>query len=469
VTRHYVDVGVQQIQTYLVRAQRLKGRRGASSMITKATSRPAVERCLSGLRAPVHDEAGHVDGVVSVLVEDPADVPDVVTRLVGALRTALPAAFLTAGHLVGDDYASAYDLGREDTWEFPAVSPEWVGAQRCDWCNVWPVVARIPSEDGDGKKDSVCRDCHARSAEGRATEVGNKPLAETRLLRELAGPADRDVPTTFDELARLSPYPDDNNHLATVFADGNAVGGLIAGLRRAAAQDPQQALLLRNAPGLIDGATWKSLVAAVRAISGDEPAGYWPVIAHLVGGDDLLTTVPAPYAWPFVRTYLREFADGVTPLARDGLRGSASAGVVFHQSKEPLSVVTDLAHDLLKIAKKEHSGLRAAVSWQSITHEGSAAVHERRSVALNDLAEHADALTHLATVPRSQRHVLARMLREKVDLDGQLRRIRFRQESTEPGEDVPHIALATLAGPFLGDNPVVPLTSALALTRWWST
>lgn len=467
-TRHYVDVGVQQIQTYLVRAQRLKGRRGASSMITKATSPPNVKQYLSGLRATVHDEAGHVDGVVSVLVEDPADVPDVVDRLVGALRAGLPAAFLTASHLVGDNYASAYDRGREGTWEFPAVCAEWVGAQRCDWCNIWPVVARIPSEDGDGRKDSVCLDCHARSEEGRATEVGHKPLAETRLRRELAGAAGRDVPTTFDELARLSPYPDDDNHLATVFADGNAIGGLIAGLRRAAAQDPKQALLLQNAPGLTDGATWTALVAAVRAISGDEPAGHWPVIAHLVGGDDLLATVPAPHAWPFVRTYLREFADGVAPLARDGLRGSASAGVVFHQSKEPLSVVTDLAHDLLKIAKKEHSGLRAAVSWQSITHEGSAAVHERRSVVLDDLAQHADKLTRLAAVPRSQRHVLARMLREKVDLDGQLRRIRVRQESTEPGEDVPHVTLATLAEPFLGDDPAVPLASALALTRWWS-
>ena len=467
-TRHYVDVGVQQIQTYLVRAQRLKGRRGASSMITTATSHHAVEQCLSGLRATVHDEAGHVDGVVSVLVEDPADVPDVVARLVGALRTALPAAFLTAGHLVGDNYASAYDVGRKDRWEFPAVCAEWVGAQRCDWCNVWPVVARIPSEDGGGKKDSVCRDCHARSAEGRATRSGHKPLAETRLLRALDRSVNRDVPTTFDALARLSPNPDDDNHLATVFADGNAVGGLIAALRRAAANDPQQALLLRQAPGLIDGATWTALVAAVRAISGDEPAGHWPVIAHLVGGDDLLATVPAPYAWPFVRTYLREFADGVAPLARDGLRGSASAGVVFHQVKEPLSVVTDLAHDLLTIAKKEHGGRRAAVSWQSITHEGSAAVHERRSVALDDLAEHSDALTRLAAVPQSQRHVLARMLHEKVDLDGQLHRIRIRQESVEPGDDLPQVALATLAESFLGDDPAVPLASALTLTRWWS-
>lgn len=452
-TARYVDVSVQHIQSYLVRAQDLKGRRGASAMITRATTEETVMRTLTGLAVSPNDEAGAVDGVISVRLHEPdAELTTNVTdRLVSHLRSALPAAFIVSTHRDGASYAEAVADGTDEqiTTHLP-VCAEWPAAKRCDWCNIWPAGAWL-----DGSREEVCRDCSLRSdAAGRTQQQGWKPLAETRLRRHLAdrpgtGPP-RELPTDFEQLGNLGPITGEHNHLATVLADGNAIGKLISELRRA--KDTQA---LRGAPRTIDRATWDALTGAVVTIDSTD-ATAWRVVPHLVGGDDLLVSVPAHTAWEFARAYLGIFGTQVSTLARKDLVPSASAAVVFHQIKDPFSVVADLAQDLLKTAKQEHYGGRAAVCWQSITHDGSARLRDRRSITLDGLVDCWDALDRFARVGRSQRHVLARALRESRDIDAQLERVLS-------GDDT----MRSLVEPFRGSGAPIPLAQALGMAEWW--
>ncbi|MGH3905069.1 MAG: Cas10/Cmr2 second palm domain-containing protein [Pseudonocardiaceae bacterium] len=450
-TARYVDVSVQHIQSYLVRAQDLKGRRGASAMITRATKQDTVIRCLAELPVAPNDEAGAVDGVISVRLDEPgAELTTEVTgRLVSHLRSSLPAAFIVSTHRDGASYAEAVagDIDEQIITHLP-VCAEWPAAKRCDWCNIWPAGEWLDGEE-------VCRDCSLRSdAAGRSQQPDWKPLAETRLRRHLAdrpgtGPP-REVPTDFDQLGSLGPITGEHNHLATVLADGNAIGKLISELRRA--KDTQA---LRGAPRTIDDATWTALTGAVVTIDSAE-ATAWRVVPHLVGGDDLLVSVPAHTAWEFVRAYLSIFGTEVSSLARKGLVPSASAAVVFHQVKDPFSVVADLAQDLLKTAKKEHYGGRAAVCWQSITHDGSARLRGRRSITLDGLDGSWDALARFAQVGKSQRHVLARALRDGRDIDAQLDRVLS-------GDD----PMSSLVAPFRAAGAPIPLTQAIGMAEWW--
>ncbi len=457
----YIDVSVQHIQSYLVRAQHLKGRRGASTMITRATHKGAISECLAGLPATLHEEAGAVDGVIAVCLDrpDPDLTTEITDRLVNHLRAELPAAFIVATYRDGSSYADAVasEIEERQVARYPAVCAEWPAAKRCDWCNIWPASALIIDGAGeDVRNRDVCRDCVLRSDQaGLNMQEGWKPLAETRLRRHLAdrGPR-RELPTDFDQLANLGPVAGEHNHVATVLADGNGIGKLISGLR-AAARSGGDSEALRNAPRTIDGATWTALTRAVDAIDGTDVAD-WRVIPHLVGGDDLLVSVPAHSAWDFVRAYLAEFSTGVSSLARGDLVPSASAGVVFHQIKEPFSVVADLAHDLLTVAKKEHLGRRAALCWQSVTHDGSARVRDRRSLTLDGLEDSWDALARFASVTKSQRHVLARMGREGKDIEPQLARLRAGDQT-----------MMSIVTPFVGEDPPIPLEQAIGMVEWW--
>src|SRR6185437_9975847 len=64
-TRHYVDISAVRIQQWLSRTPDLRFRRGASVLLSRATSEESWEsRLPAGTKW--NDEAGSVDGVVSL-------------------------------------------------------------------------------------------------------------------------------------------------------------------------------------------------------------------------------------------------------------------------------------------------------------------------------------------------------------------------------------------------------------------
>lgn len=441
----YLDVGVSQIQSWLARTPRLRGRRGASTMIRKATSGDTVRSLVNSLGglAEINSEQGPIDGVISLRLHSTGteERKRVEAAVLAHLRSSLPAAMLEVARFEGPDYHSAKTDATRTQW--PARVHEYPLARPCDWCHSSP-----GSEDSvaqDGEHETLCIDCSLRSREaGRATDPGKMPGPERDLLDRLH--TNRTVPDKFPDLAEIGlGGSGDRTHVATVFADGNQLGRFIATLRE---ERPEE---LATIPKAISEATWSAVVAGLTAI--DHEDGPLPVIAHLVGGDDILLTVPAHGAWKFVTEMTSAFHDALEGLGEETRSPSPtlSAGAVIHHHSYPLAATIDLATELLRQAKGEHVG-RAAMRWHSITHDGPRTTG-RPAVLIEALRDNEANLKQLAAVPASQRQQLAWFTR-----------------TDDPGLDkhVKRLGLTEFVAPFTKPGSAISLRDALDMVRWWS-
>lgn len=475
----YVDIGAKRIQAYLARTPRLKGRRGASFLLDRAT--------LMAVTAPAWREsaeensgAKQTDGVVSLKVRDrPGEdareaAQAVVATAVPLLRAHAPGAEWEVVLAEGPSYAAALRARKKaqkrglERW-LPA--PVWAAADTAVVALLAPLaevpVVRLCSECGlDPAEASIaefgetrlrCPDCVARFADSH-TETP----AETDLLDRVAaaGPPDRPRPRVaeaFEDLATLGAPDRDENHLCTVFVDGNRFGDLFGSL----AETVDVAPLSRD----LGEAMRTALAVATLAITapGD---GTLPVLPHLVGGDDLLASVVADRGWTFVRTLLREYralvADLVGPLGVP-TAPTASAGIVFAHFALPFATCVDLAEDALRRAKARFAGEQAAVQWVDVTVDGHQVDARRGPIALDVLDDAAARLSTLAGLPASGRHRLAEVHARAARLTG---------GDAAPGRDLVAAHAARLdvlaeVRPFLlpGASPSLP--DALTLLRWW--
>lgn len=449
--KHYLDIGVVQIQHWLARTQKLRGRRGASSMIRAATHLDTVAALLDRYDGAVepNSETGPVDGVIHlrVITTDQDVVATVERDLLGHLRRKLPMAALRAVETRGPSYAERDNPVSRD-WVAPVH--EWSLARPCEWCRSSPGHQAVThdtqttTETNSGTTVVLCVDCLERHRNA-GTARGRVMSAPERDLLTLVGDG-RPVPDDNDELAALGlGGPDDDTHLATVYADGNALGHFIREVQR------RRPTAMDTLPSKIDTATWSAVRAGLAMI--DDGGPTLPIIAHLVGGDDILVTVPAHGAWDFADAMMSAFADalhGAVPEVRDS--PTLSSAVVVHHHSYPLSATIDLAGDLLRTAKKAFPGT-AALAWQSITHDGPT-TSGRAPIPHARLRAHHGQLTALAALPASQRQQLARLGREGLwmDLDRQVDRL----------------GLSDVTAPFRrSEDDTILLQDAVDMVRWW--
>lgn len=459
----YLDIAVVRIQSWLMRAPHLRGRRGASAMINTATEPDAVEKLLRGWEtyATRCAEAGVIDGVIplELRTEDQAKISALETHVIRYLRDSLPAASFESVLRHGRSWLDAQLT--EDTFRqaWPASVAEWPVAQRCDWCSLWPARQVITGRDGGRSLDSVCVDCSKRDQRaGRATDAKMVPGTERELLARWGKGTDTQprVADEFKDLAELGKS-NDHTHLATIHADGNRIGELrraVLDAQKAASTDERCRNF--NLPEAISETTWYSLIDTLKEITA-QGAEVLPIVAHLVGGDDVLVTLPAHQAWTFARSLQSNFEDclklylddaGLTSLQTPTL----SAGIVFHHFKSPLSSAVDLAGELLTTAKKQQRGELAAIGWHDITHDGSQRLTTRRSVTVQQLTEMWPHLDALAACSGSAKQNLAALARDDDPsrLDAHARRL----------------GLSDLVDRFTSAQSI-PLADALGMVRWW--
>jgi hypothetical protein len=462
----FLDVAVVQIQSWLARTPHLRGRRGASRMIREATMAEAVDTMLTKItdKARRNTAYGDIDGVIALelLCDDAVD--DVEHHVVRYLREALPAAPLRSTRWEGQDSLDAHAADEPlVTRDWPAPVSEWPASKPCDWCRSWPAGREaVVGAGGDRKQVQLCEDCakrHSCAGFTSSKTAALTPGVERDLLKRWKAQHGRDItlPDKFPDLALLGKE-NDNTHLATVYADGNAVGKLNKELRDLRRDGIGTTFDL---PSAIENATWSALLAAIEGMSADTDETM-PVIAHLVGGDDVLVSIPAHEAWSFARTLQTTFQDALAAeLADAGLVElpvpTVSAAIVFHHKFSPLPAAVDMAAELLAHAKKEHRGRQASLAWQDITHDGPTPLHqqqiERRAPSLEDLTNawtDLDALAELAASARANLAVLARQKdKERVQAHAE------------------RLGLGTLVKRVL-DGPI-PLGDALGMVRWWRT
>lgn len=484
----YVDFGAVRIQQYLTRTAGLRGHRAASNTLAWATTDDVIREVVNDL-AEINTDAGEADGVVSlrIPVEAGTDTAELIRRLQDSvfahLRTALPGAEFHSMWGEGDSYLTVYaqvlepkvrrgEVRRDlpPTAEFPLAVP-------CRMCHTDPAVGTEPLPDGP---KALCLDCSMRNVSRRQI-MADDHSPEGRLRSALGL---KPAPNDFAELAALGGAQSGRNHLATVSVDGNAFGVFFKALAEEADADANaqwgKAAISRS----LSEATRTALANATLELPLTTEHERLCVVPHVVGGDDVLVSLPADQAWAFTLTFLREFGRLVhekTAAILDELNAcrakraglpalrapTASAGVVFAHARYPLNLLVESAGRCLSEAKKEFGGRQASVQWLDITADGTDAP-KHKPLALSALwdaggmeTRAAAALSGLAKVGASHRARLTEALRGSGPLT-----------AAAIAHRVGHLdAVQPFLSPF--DQPEQPpetgieLGAALGLARWW--
>lgn len=355
-------------------------------------------------------------------------------------------------------------------------------------------TVRITDEDW-----RLCADCHARRTwaekdwparhgptRRRAVVTGSAGMVvgtftvERRLMDALGVTV---AVNDFGHLASLTRrgHP---NHLATIAADGNALGAFFAGARAAISARADQGeatgtdrTALRTLSCDVAETTWQALLAATTEVYelDDE---HLPVIPHILGGDDVLVSVTADRAWRFVRRLLAAFAgDAVTSRLAAAATllelqpPTLSVGVVISHASLPFGQQVTLSAALLEQAKQAVGGHGFSVAWLDTTAEGVSPLRHRRPLTEPELSAWAPGLDALAGLLASTREALRREIATGDAGHAQQRlKARLRRHEPEVAKAVSTFLNGT--GPNLlqawkAEECVRVLSAGLSLARWW--
>lgn len=422
----YLDLAVDRTQAYIARTDKLRARRGASAMLIDA---------FNTLKAPdgwvLNDEAPEIDGKVSFKTSESADPQPAARLMISTLRQSLPAAEFHAAWFQGDTYAGAYvsdDVSNR--YESGPPTSDWPLARPCDRCGIDPAIdfVRKPT------RERVCADCLARELFG-----GNESPHEAQ-LRDQVGATE--LALELSDLAFLGPESHKNNHLATVYIDGNKLGSTF---RRLAEVGGDTSKFART----VSSATSEALRDATKAVCDRlDSTEMLPVTPHIVGGDDVLVSMPAAMWVPFTRTYLTSFAERASG-GGDGVAVTACAGVAIAHHKHPFVDCLEVAEELLSAAKSSVAGNDSAVAWADLTASSHDELREHDPITTAWIDEHEHDLTKLATADKSARSSLGLAAAEGIE--------RLREQNAR--NEVPG------AAPFINDR--ARMAAALSLTSWW--
>lgn len=474
----YLDVSALRIQQYLVRYPRLRAITAASAMLSDETRWDAVASVADGLAHP-NPAAGDVDGKISLIVES-EDVEKLARDVIGHLLRRLPAARFEAHWAQADSYPQALVGMREQRGSrtgivtAPPVS-SLPFCRLCDRCAESPATVHV--QDIDGRQWS-CEDCAYRVPDlvSGGRRRGTTVLEGYRL------------PDDFNELARLG-VDRKRNHLATIYADGNSLGKFFKDAVEVCTADQ-----LNDLSTAVTRATERALVTAAEAI---QPDGEQVVatVAHIVGGDDVLVTVPASFGWKFAMTYLSTFSETMQQvLDQDAFTSvgltapTASAGVVFSHKSFPFAAVFELSGSVLSRAKtgaptvsqgrvsgQKQEQRPATINWVDITSDGPHLPQFRQPISLETLQTRTTVIDELARVPASARSNIERYLNNSNPFVGSARVRKLQRRLQFSGLE-----------PFVVDLPSIPrkepiardvreasakvhhLRNYLSLTNWWT-
>lgn len=484
----YLDLGAQRVQDWIMATPKLTHLRGASRALELVTGTAAIEAWLttSGLAGcAVAPEAGEKGGVVVLTCPDAATAERAALSLLAHLQRELPRVPWAGWWTDADRYLAAYVKAETDApgvrriAALPAAYDLPVLAQ-CDECRQEPAPGR---------------DCAARARH-----------ADDREDLLLAVPGD--LPTDFDDLARrggLGPSSqtdralgrrDSRNHLALVKADGNKVGQVFSEIAQHTHRLPE---LSAHAVADLAEATRTAVLMAARHPGVTDPdALVRGCLAHYVGGDDVLASVPAAHAWRFAvelgtefgtlrATWHRRLNADLPPGRDDALKArltsliddvSLGIGLVFARAGYPLAATNRVATTALGAAKKAADGRFAAIAWVDLSSEGVAGATPDLStptwqqwVTVREAKETLDgtppktwaAASELFGVPPAGRYRLAQKVREAGGAGG----VAAAAEAATgwcAATGRSHGALFTDAGrePFR-------LLAWTSLARWWPT
>lgn len=234
----------------------------------------------------------------------------------------------------------------------------------CQWCGIeLASVHRRLQPKLDERETYICPTCQRKDAE---REVGKTILQELREAtgQELKGVGDLDLPypISAEDLAGWDPRG--LGYVAYLLADGNGMGQLFSACDTA---DKLQELS-KTVPELLTLALGK-VAAALVAHPNAPKDGRMPLLPMILGGDDLLALIPAPFAWDaavrFCRYYEALLGQRVKDLDIQAPAPTVSAVVVICKSDYPYRHAHEEAEESLKAVKgavrrSERAGYRSS-------------------------------------------------------------------------------------------------------------
>lgn len=478
----YVVVAAVRISDWLARTPKLSLLRGASKALTEYTTSHRV-KTHHGLQ--MSGEAGDVAGVIAVELPSGVQPELLADRMAARLRKDLPAIELEAWWQQADSYAEAIVENAAHRLTGVPTNTDKHGhkiylpplldvplAQTCFGCRQESATAERQFPEG---RVRIGPDCLARYrvAYVKSEKSGTLDTSETDEGR----PGER--PRTFRELARLgglsgnerdtSARSDVRNHLATVYADGNGLGNLMNTIAKASAS-PEAQILRKGIVGIIEQSTREACKRAEAKVMRPDLQRL-PSIQHLVGGDDILISVPAPLAWEFVVALMEAFQSQIT-RGVDNLKLTDSAlgtlaknlslgvGMTFAHESHPFEDARSNAYAVMRAAKKAVRGAEAAVSWVDLTAEDR--LPPGRHVTLDQLRSDLDHGIPLAGLAPAARSVLAGKFRDgPTDGEG--------SPSPKLRPDLVKWAVRTKNAEVetLAKDDLATLRDVLSRLRWW--
>lgn len=471
----YVDVSVRAVQRYLARSteEALQSSRDASDRMVRATNSHHVQAALVH-KVPeleVNDEAVATDETVTLRLPEDAS-RETATRVAELalleVRSQLPAAQLHAVIGRGANYFEAYQrelgpsLAHGDGIVSPAPLADVLPAHRCGMCSRDHAVGTVRLV-GEEPERSVCADCaqrHDPTARRDARREGPSP----RLIAQLGGEEVTGAQAKdFEQLAKQGTRND--NHLATIYADANGLGAAFAELLgETSGDDPGGPA--RELSKIVKEAVHDALREAATPLC--RPGGVFPVAAHVVGGDDVMVSVPAEHGLTFARRLASRFAEAVEEglsqggddVARPETPLTMSASVVIAHRSFPFLRCADLAGELLDDAKRLGRGTHARLGWLLVTQEGVDPPRGRNAWSLAALDRHDDDLSRLAARPQHARKQLERAVARSNDEIAAAHASRAVRRAGDLHE------VASLLDDAHGVG-VQGLRDALSLAQWW--
>lgn len=501
----YVDVGIQRIQAHLARSRHLWGRRGASEEVVRLTMSPAAAKekgieappmaevlALSGIEA--NDEAIDIDGVLSFKGRFEDDARDAGLLLARRLRTRLPGLTVQVSWITADvqpetgieeRYIDLLDPAQSRRWEKVTFRPapyEFPLVRLCDECKVDPAShqagKRFPDDPGVAPR--LCADCfrrreHAERRRRTVVSIGpkhpNKFCVEWWLLSEINQARGGEELKGVDDLGKLGEMirPDAaghvrthrDNHTALVFADGNGLGGLFEAAHRAAVEAGSTLEMQALSKGI-----GEALIVALKAatekiiLPGDDRL---PVVPHVMGGDDLLVSLPAERCWEFLVEFLTRFQDAAEGLGVGDRRVSMSAGMVISKAELPLANQVEIAEQLLKRAKRGVDGQGWSFTWLDVTQDGPGGEHEVWT--LEGLKDREPALGYLGEMSANSVQSIGGTLTSR-DLGVMAQKLEYLAKRVDEVKCLLDKAGIKPSDRF-DDSDARALKDLLSINRWW--
>lgn len=388
---HYASIGINQVQAYLARSRRLWGRRGASDMLNYLTAREvevSQDRDFRTAKEVLNvfpdvdftEDAVDVDSVLNICGNNRRTVQKAAHALALNIKVHLPATHVTTTLREAANYreviAAELNGSHAEKRVYPPSTLEFPLAHHCDECSSGMAVAK--------RKDlRLCADCLSRDApKPRNATLSSRRLeqgfaAEQEILEKVSERTGKlnqvkDLP----DLAQLGNLGDEgrrqqtDNHIATIFADGNGLGAFFSGLRHEATKSDEGLEQLRETSRAIKDATNNAMVESICEIR-REGEQKMPAVPHIMGGDDILVSVPATRAWPFLFSFLGQMKQELREV-KGAERISFSAGMVICKDEYPIGNQVELAEELIRHAKDKGQGKEWNFAWRDVTHDGPA-------------------------------------------------------------------------------------------------